>query len=224
MEEAICAQSTLLASLEVVQQERLAELSRTSNSEHIAYIPHDGVILSLGVDVFRLGTDYGYEFMEHPLQLLAVISVAMFNKNPQVSDAPIDAPLDPIEYEQALCVKFRSLLAATVSTNAGALVMPDVGCGVYGNNPSVVGAAFGKVLRQEFWGYIQEVVLVGSERFKQAVEAAIGAVQSGDDNIVEQRHKAPQVEGSRNGFHTASMQPSSSVSFRITPFATRRAS
>merc|ERR1711879_452953 len=99
-------------------------------------------------------------------------SVAMFNKNPSVGDAPLDAPADPTEYTEAVRAKFRSLFAAAVVAGSTVLVMPDAGCGVYQNDPVVVGRIFGEVLRREFWGGLKEVALCGSNKFIEAVVQA----------------------------------------------------
>merc|ERR1711908_140912 len=103
--------------------------------------------------------DAGYPFLSTgPETLAAVISVAMFNRNPRVGDAPLDAPEDPAEYLEGLRAKFRSVLSAASEARCSALVMPDVGCGVYMNDGRTVGRIFGEVLRQEFDGEIKEVV------------------------------------------------------------------
>merc|ERR1712187_927332 len=53
--------------------------------------------------------------------------------------------------------------------------MPDAGCGVYQNDPEIVGRIFGEVLRREFWGYLEEVALCGRKEFLDAVERAVAA-------------------------------------------------
>jgi len=70
--------------------------------------------------------------------------------------------------------KFQNLLLAASEARSTTVIMPDVGCGVYGNDPSDIGRIFGEVLRNgPFWGHFQEVVLVGRDQFKDAVEAVV---------------------------------------------------
>jgi len=166
LEEALCTQTSLYPSLEA---------AREAVGGQYPYIPKDGVVVSPMVEVFRHGSDSGYEFLSQPVQLAAIISVAMFNANRNVRDAPVDMPADQAEYEAAVLAKFRSVLTAAVAAGSAAIVVPDVGCGVYGNDPAVVGRLFGEILKREFWGRIREVALVGKRAFQDAVEIAVGA-------------------------------------------------
>jgi len=171
-EEAICTQTTLFPSLEGAKEETDFQQPLVDDQPR-AYIPHDGVVLSPKVHVFRHGSDAGYAFMDKPGRLAAVITVAMFNMNPNVRDAPLDAPSDPDLYDDIVRMKFRSLLSAAVVARTSALVMPDVGCGVYRNDASRVGRLFGEVVRREFWGHIKDLVVVGKRDFQDAVQRAV---------------------------------------------------
>jgi len=171
LEEALCTQTTLHQSLAGIRREMVGDESG-STATHVPYIPVDGVVLSPDVEVFREGANRGYPFLDDPWKLGAVISVAMFNKNSDMRDAPVDAPADENLYREQVEAKFRSVLAAAVKAGSTALVICDVGCGVYKNEPDVVGSILGKVLKQEFWGQLQEVSLCGQFKFQNAVVAA----------------------------------------------------
>ena len=54
------------------------------------HIPQGGALLSPHVEVFRTGSDSGYEFEEEVATLEAVVSVATPNANRRVRDSPID--------------------------------------------------------------------------------------------------------------------------------------
>jgi len=188
LEEAICMQTTLHPSIAQARLEALAAAGAEDGEEsHFAYIPRDGAVLSPRVELFREGTSQGYPFMQRPVELAAVISVAMFNKNPAVGDAPLDAPEDLNLYEQIVADKFRSVLAAAVSAGASALVMCDVGCGVYMNDPAIVGRVFGEVLYREYWGRLRDVALCGKVEFQATVEKTVqrlaeaAALESSDE-------------------------------------------
>merc|ERR1712187_585217 len=137
--------------------------------------------------------------MGAPTTLEAIVSVAMPNCSPKIRDAPIDAEHDESEhvlefddlpadrqendhaYVAQLERKWRStLVAAAFYTDTNCLVIPDAGCGVYGNPPELVGAAFGRVLGQEFPNGFEQVIIaaygaVASEFEKAAQEAFAGA-------------------------------------------------
>jgi len=171
LEEAMCVQSTLYASLE--QAARLAESLRIaapdwvrppvqekSGRKWLVHIPDDGAVLSPFVEVFRGGTDDGYAFAEAAVMLEAIVSVAMPNLNDTMSDCPVDAPSDDQEYMLQVQRKWRAVFTAAARfTQADTLVVPDAGCGVYRNPPDQVGAVFGQVLRDEFSDCFKEVII-----------------------------------------------------------------
>jgi len=208
LEEAICTQTTLYPSISKADSEVRMEFGEAAEGQFVAYIPYDGVVLSPKVEVFRDGSDLGYPFLDKAQVLDAVISVAMFNKNPKMSDCPVDAPGDNGDYEEAVSQKFRSLLSCAVQARCSALVMPDVGCGVYENDPDVVGRLFGRVLRSEFWGHLREVALVGKPEFQNAalkeIEVCQAAVKRENENpalalaalpLEDERHRRPAGGG-----------------------------
>eukprot|EP00442_Polarella_glacialis_P003231 CAMPEP_0115106440 /NCGR_PEP_ID=MMETSP0227-20121206/36659_1 /TAXON_ID=89957 /ORGANISM="Polarella glacialis, Strain CCMP 1383" /LENGTH=518 /DNA_ID=CAMNT_0002504043 /DNA_START=116 /DNA_END=1668 /DNA_ORIENTATION=- len=174
LEEATCVQTTLFESLEKVQIEAVAEFGEAAAGQHVAYIPFDGVILSPFVQVFRGGSDEGYPFLDRP-SIITVLSMAMLNRNASLGDAPVDAPDDPHEYEKAVAQKFRSTLTGAIRAGCTAIVFPDVGCGVYKNDPKVVGRILGELLATEFWGHLTQVALVGKPEFQDSVVASADA-------------------------------------------------
>jgi len=192
LEEACCIQSTLFESLEQIQEQILGAAAVHSGRP---YIPFDGAIISPSVEVFRHGSDEGYSFMDEPFTL-TVISMAMLNKNPSLRDAPVDAPEDPHEYDEAVRAKFVSTVSAAIMAGCTALVMPDVGCGVYQNPPDRVGRIFGEVL-QQFWGEISEVAVVGMPDFKQAVMEAAVDPQERDRQAAEAAREQSRREEER---------------------------
>jgi len=171
LEEAICIQTTAFLSLAKMEHEVLHAIQSSHGrfGDYLAYIPADGVILSPLVEIFRDGSDAGYPFLKGPLQLAALISLGMYNKNERMSDCPVDAPSSSAEYKMGVKQKFRSMFGAAVKAHCVALVVPDVGCGVYQNDAKEVGACLGEVLREEFWGHFREVVLVGKKEFQDSV-------------------------------------------------------
>ncbi|CAE7497531.1 unnamed protein product, partial [Symbiodinium pilosum] len=138
-----------------------------------AHVPVDGCIVSPAVEVFREGSNSGYGFFEAPVRLQGFCSVAMFNMNPRVSDSPLDAPREFKAYCHQVKQKFRAVVFAAAQLRAEVLVCPDVGCGVFGNDPQVLGTLFGEVLREPLpEGTIKEVLLTGQVSFAEAVKKA----------------------------------------------------
>lgn len=201
LEEALCAQSTLQQGLEDAWAR-----ARASQDDHKAaspYIPADGVVLTPKVEIFRRGADEGYPFMEQPLELAAVISVAMFNRNKDIKDAPMDAPTDSDAYAAAVRLKLHSVLAAAVKAGCVALVVPDAGCGVYMNDPELVGRTLGEVLRDDFQQWFKEVIVTGSEEFQKAAEEAFKKRRARDSE-----RSSPASHFAGLGGESASPQPS----------------
>jgi len=162
LEEALCTQSTLYHSLEGVVQgyERQRQAYR---------IPDAGCIVSPRVEFFRRGTDQGYPIYggDRTLPVAAVVSIAMYNLNPQVRDSPVDAPTDQAQYENGVLRKFEALAIGAIAAGADALVLCDVGCGVFRNDPAVVGALAGRSLRT-YIHYFKCIVFTGQRRFHDA--------------------------------------------------------
>lgn len=184
LEESCCITSTLLASLQKAQWDQLQTPEEKKPDERghwheaeafHAHVPVDGCILSPFVEVFREGSNDGYGFLASPVKLQGVCSVAMFNMNPRVSDSPLDAPRDFKTYCHQVKLKFRSVATAALEMGAEVLVCPDVGCGVFGNDPQVLGTMLGQVLREPKLAKL-EVLLTGQVAFAEAVKlAATGA-------------------------------------------------
>jgi uncharacterized protein (TIGR02452 family) len=163
LEEALCSQSTLYPSLDKVQQMAQGKLP---------YIPVDGAIVSPSVEVFRRSSDQGYVMMTRVVTIAGIVSVAMYNKNNQVRDAPMDAPEDNVAYEQGVKQKFKAMSHAAASLGADAIVVPDLGCGVFNNDPVVVGRLCGEALKP-YLGYFQKVLFTGKPDFYQSAAQAL---------------------------------------------------
>ncbi|CAE7305825.1 unnamed protein product [Symbiodinium natans] len=179
LEESLCMRSTFslslrkasaLARAENVAPPKSCQPATQQGRPWTCHIPELGCLVSPEVEVFRGGTDVGYPFLSQ-VSKVAVISVAMPNRNPQVRDAPIDAPPDPSSYQALILQKFAAVLASAgrVLGPDGALVIPDVGCGAYGNDPKEVGSLLGEALRQQP-GLFAEIHLVGQDGFADAAE------------------------------------------------------
>lgn len=181
LEESLNMQSTLFQSLAIAKQLALREGIRPPHHTHPqhqsngrawqCHIPVDGVVLSPNVEVFRGETGEGYPFLADPVELAAVVSLAMPNCNSHMHDAPCDRPPSDSEFRHLLQSKFMAVLGAASLAGANILVMPDAGCGVYGNSPEEVGRIFGEVVQNSFAGVFDEIHLVGKEHFAAAVKA-----------------------------------------------------
>jgi len=168
LEEAWCMTSTLLKSLQQVHSSTAGRHGADSG-----YIPQDGIVLSPLVEVFRCGTDAGYAFRTKPVVLAAVVSVAMYNCNSRVKDSPVDVPDTLAAYEEGTRQKFRAMVAAAAEVGADVLVCPDIGCGVFENDPVKVGTLLGEVLREpSLAGLVSEVLVTGNGVFASACEKA----------------------------------------------------
>lgn len=168
LEESMCMQSTLFFSLQKAQ--RLAEKRNvTDASGKRIHVPECGVVVSPNVHIFRRGVDHGYA-PRGPAEVTAVLSVAMPNKNPKWLDHPLE-PREGDDYEHLLEQKFQALLWGAVRAGARILIMPEIGCGALGNDPVVVGKAFGKSLHR-FGGLLDRVLVMGRPPFYQSVRSA----------------------------------------------------
>ncbi|CAK9110792.1 unnamed protein product, partial [Durusdinium trenchii] len=182
LEESICMRSTLFYSLRVA--ETLAKSHQIPVPKYCqppmkapkvpwtCHLPEDGCLLSPDVQVFRGGTDAGYPFLPQVVRV-PIISAAMPNCNRQVRDAPVDAPPDATKYQEMILKKFDTMLGVAFDAlgRPGALVLPDLGCGAYGNDPSEVGRLLGQALSRQP-GLFLEVHLVGQAAFADAAESA----------------------------------------------------
>lgn len=164
LEEAWCVTSTLFSSLQT--------LEASSAEGRRQHIPSMACVVSPGVEIFRASTGNVYEFWPQPVRLCGVLSVAMFNRNPGMPDSPLDSPSDPAAYVAGTKAKLRAVLEASASLGAEVLVIPDVGCGVFRNEPRIVGGCLGSVIAAH-GSHLQQVVLTGgSADFAQACKSA----------------------------------------------------
>lgn len=184
LEESCCITSTLLPSLQQMHWDGLQAMQQartvktpgsrwhppaTEERPH-THVPVDGCIVSPAVEVFREASTKGYKFFDAPVRLAGVCSVAMFNMNPRVSDSPCDAPRDFQTYCDQVKQKFRAVVAGAIQLEAEVLVCPDVGCGVFANDPKVLGMLFGEVLKEPAGSKLKEVVLTGQVAFSETVK------------------------------------------------------
>ncbi|CAJ1359093.1 unnamed protein product, partial [Effrenium voratum] len=161
MEEALCSQTSVYLSLQ----------KAAAGAHGQMYVPEDGCIISPRVEVLRQGSAEGYQLLGCVLELAAVISVAMFNRNPRVRDSPVDAPEDPAAYASGVRKKFLAVFHAAALCGAEVIVLPDVGCSVFQNDPAAVGRIAGQAL-QEYQSYFSQVIFTGSHSFFQANDNA----------------------------------------------------
>lgn len=176
LEEAFCNQSTLYASLQRAQDlwRHGYEKGLYSNDwpGYHQHIPTDGCILSPHAEIFRGNTDQGYYVHSKTTPIAAVISMAMYNRNSRVRDAPVDAPQEPQKYEEGVRRKITASVHAAALSGADAIIIPDVGCGVFENDPSVCGRICGEVLFN-YSSRFKRAVFTGKEEFYQAATAAM---------------------------------------------------
>jgi len=181
LEEAFCSQSTLYASLEKAIQlfnqglkQNLYKNAYDSPAFH-QHIPSDGVILSPNVEIFRGNTDQGYAAHRKTVPVTAVVSVAMYNKNNKMRDSPVDAPADPKLYEEGVRKKFTAMVHAAALSGADAIIIPDVGCGVFKNDPKACGRIVGEVLSNYSTRFRRAVFTGRHDFYLAAMQAASGA-------------------------------------------------
>jgi len=171
LEEAWCISSTLYQSLASV------EPIKGGFPGYRQHVPVMGCIISPAVQVFRECTDDGYGFVDVPTELPGVVSVAMFNRNHRVRDSPLDSPEQPTEYLHQTRGKLEAaILAAVQVLEAEVIVVPDVGCGVFGNDPLVIGGCLGSVLRRYASSLttVKQVIITGRrDDFADSCERAL---------------------------------------------------
>lgn len=195
LEEAWCVTSTVLKSLQEIIFQQLGTgggIGAEVPGERPRYLPEDGVVVSPMVEVFREGYLQGYAFLPKAVLLKGVVSLAMYNRNPRMRDSPVDAPRDLLVYKVGVRQKFRAMVAAAIELGGEVLVCPPIGCGVFDNNPLVVGSIFGEVLRDpDVDGRIREIVITGHTGFCEAAQKAMGLAPDtssrGKETLVRQR-------------------------------------
>jgi uncharacterized protein (TIGR02452 family) len=179
LEEAFCNQTTLYASLEKAQElwdigEKVGIYrsdSGPSRNFH-QHIPTDGCIVSPMVEIFRGNTDQGYFVYDKTVTVAAVVSVAMYNKNSHMRDSPLDAPQDKHLYEEGVRKKLTAMIHGAALSQADSIIIPDIGCGVFHNDPKIVGRICGEVL-SAYRSYFKRAVFTGAEDFYSAASEAL---------------------------------------------------
>lgn len=175
LEETWCTMSTLLPSLQKVQWQDRRDTSHAPPGGHHLHqhIPVDACVLSPAIQVFRDTSAKGYRFQERPVTLTGVCSMAMFNMNSRVADSPLDAPREFTEYCKQVKDKFKAAMACMLKLKATVLVCPDVGCGVFENDPEVMGCLLGEVVL-DYPGDL-EVIATGKPAFFDALRKTVEA-------------------------------------------------
>jgi len=129
-----------------------------------AHIPIKGCLLSPDVEIFRSEAAQGYAYFEEPVRISGIVSIASFNKNPMMSDSPLDYPRSREEYMKQLGQKWQAAIIGAIKLGAEVIVVPDVGCGVFRNDPVITAEVFNIILR-ETYGYFKEVIVLGKDAF-----------------------------------------------------------
>lgn len=168
-EEAACSRSTLFPALQE------AARKRSFGASHTAWLPDDAALLIPAVRIFAMGTMEGYAPLPEDYPAVSVIAVAMPNLNPRVTDSPL-CKLSSHELKELLAVKMKAVLRAAGQSGAEVLVMPDTGCGVFGNSPTSVATALADALKTTALGAVNEVIFTGSDQF---LDALLGPPEQG---------------------------------------------
>lgn len=178
-EEEACARSTLFISLREAARRASAESLCNAAGQRV-HIPEDGVVLSPGVEVFRSGANKCYEAMGEPVRLAAVLSVSMPNLGgPNAArEIPRGSAFLPA-YKRLLEQKFEMVVQGVNRVRADVLAISDVGCGKHGNDPMLVGRAFGRALLGAIggWGDKLQVIVCGNQQFQMAVRRVVAEGQ-----------------------------------------------
>ena len=170
-EEMLCMVSTLQMSLR--RASKMAAEHGVRASKHArpvngkswdVHIPEYGAVLSPNVEIFRAGPEVGFPFLENPVLLASVITMAMPNCN-QDLDEPCDVPDSAEEYQRHLFAKIACSLELAMAIRSRTLVVPALGCGRYLNDPSTVGKVLCEVFQSRFMTAFQEVHFLGEEDF-----------------------------------------------------------
>jgi uncharacterized protein (TIGR02452 family) len=185
LEEAFCSQTTLYASLEKAQElwdigEKSGIYRRSPGlpTNFHQHIPTDGCIVSPMVEIFRSNSDQGYFVHDKTVTVASVISVAMYNKNKHMKDAPVDAPKDQHDYEEGLRKKMIAMIHGAALSKADSIIIPDIGCGVFHNDPKIVGRICGEVLLT-YKSYFKRAVFTGGKDFYSAASQALNNPSTG---------------------------------------------
>lgn len=169
MEESLCMQSTLYYSLAAARKRAWDEGMQDARGTRI-HIPEEGCVVSPDVEILRGGTSCGYRHLEEVSCLAAVFSVAMPNKNAQVVDTPV-YNRGEAAYRTLLYRTSEVLMLAAMEHHIDVLIMPDIGCGVFHNDPKSVGCILGNVIGNSN-GYLKTLILTGERSFAESVMQA----------------------------------------------------
>eukprot|EP00392_Amoebophrya_sp_AT5.2_P017077 g17392.t1 len=132
---------------------------------------HFDVIVAPTVQFFRRGDNFEFSRNYNPKRV-TVLTMAMYNRNPCVHKQPRDAP-DGRHYIYGVERKFRTLFEAAEQCRVRRLVMCDIGCGVYKNDPVKVGQCLGRVISGFPFQSVEEIVISGSSQFFEATEKIV---------------------------------------------------
>eukprot|EP00913_Durusdinium_trenchii_P001799 g1666.t1 len=109
-------------------------------------------------------------------------------------DHPLDSPEQPAEYLHQTRGKLEAaILAAVQVLQAEVIVVADVGCGVFGNDPFVIGGCLGSVLRRfaSLLSGVKQVIITGRRGdFGDACERAMKGEEN--DGVIRGGLKRPQ--------------------------------
>eukprot|EP00397_Hematodinium_sp_SG-2012_P003106 GEMP01003114.1.p1 GENE.GEMP01003114.1~~GEMP01003114.1.p1 ORF type:complete len:881 (+),score=152.02 GEMP01003114.1:104-2746(+) len=133
------------------------------------HIPEYGCLISPRVEIFRGSCLAGYPYYDKPVALQGVCSFASYNRNPKMNDCPVDAPERAADYMEGVRKKFDAAISGALRMKAEVLVIPDAGCGVYGNNANAVGQVLGEVLKDSY-GCFKLVIITGLQEFCTSVD------------------------------------------------------
>lgn len=194
LEESMCMQSTLFPSLKQAEVKvksmikyrtveviplrsmplgYLGSVYDEKNQKKTRHIPLGGAVLSKDVTVFRGGTSYGYPLMDTPVFLAGIASIAMPNRNPGVTDSPVDAIIEGIDPFAQMKHSFISMLRAAEKVRAHVIVLGCVGCNVFGNEPKHVATALADALRtwHNVGMKVPEIRIVDANLFSELPQA-----------------------------------------------------
>merc|ERR1719265_233322 len=79
----------------------------------------------------------------------------------------MDAPKDQKEYEDGMRMKFIAMVHGAALCDSDVIIIPDVGCGVFQNDPKVVGRICGEAL-YNYSTRFKRAVFTGNEDFHAA--------------------------------------------------------
>lgn len=97
-----------------------------------------------------------------------------YNKNSTIKHTPVDAPKKEQDYIAGIEAKFETLFDAADRFGVETLIIPDIGCGVFGNKPHKVGGCLSRVIGRRVGGTVKKVILTGDAEFQRAARMEKG--------------------------------------------------